>query len=227
MTEGVAERLASIKERVAAACSRAHRDPAEITVLGAAKRQTDERLRAACEAGLEDFGENIVQEAEAHRRLLANARITWHLIGPLQSNKTRKAVELFDCVHSIDRLKIARRLNAEAHRIDRKLQGFLEVNLGGEPTKYGFAPEALSSALEEVADLSHLSVSGLMAIPPVATNESDARSWFRKLRELRDAHLGPGSLSMGMSSDFEVAIEEGATHVRIGSSLFGPRVERG
>lgn len=235
MNEGVPERLASIESRIAAACLRAHRDPVEVTLLGAAKRQSDERLVAACRAGLRNFGENIVQEAEAHRRLLADVEptrrltghLTWHLIGPLQSNKVRKAVEIFDCVHSIDRLKIARRLDLEARKANRKLTGFLEVNLGAEPTKHGFAPEELPLIMAEVTSLDHLSITGLMAIPPVSNTDADARGWFRRLRELRDHFFqDSGSLSMGMSADFEIAIEEGATHVRVGSALFGPRSPR-
>lgn len=231
MNESVPERLASIKSRVVAACARAHRDPVEVTLLGAAKRQSNDRLQAAYGAGLQDFGENIVQEAEAHRRLLADmnptGRLTWHLIGPLQSNKVRKAVEIFDCVHSIDRLKIAQRLDREARRADRKLRGFLEVNLGAEPTKHGFTPEELPRIIAEVASLDHLSITGLMAIPPVSDTEAETRGWFRRLRELRDQFFRDGgSLSMGMSADFEIAVEEGATHVRVGSALFGPRAPR-
>jgi len=227
----VPERLASIKNRIAAACVRAHRDPVEVTLLGAAKRQSDDRLEAACEAGLQNFGENIVQEAEAHRRLLAGVNptrhLTWHLIGPLQSNKVRKAIEIFDCVHSIDRLKIARRLDLEAGKANRKLTGFLEVNLGEEPTKHGFTPEELPLIMAEVRSRDHLSITGLMAIPPVSNTAAEARGWFRRLRELRDQSFGDdGCLSMGMSADFEIAIEEGATHVRIGSALFGPRAPR-
>ncbi len=231
MNESVPERLASIKNRIAAACASAHRDPVEVTLLGAAKRQSDDRLKAACEAGLVNFGENIVQEAEAHSRLLASldltSSLTWHLIGPLQSNKVRKAVEIFDCVHSIDRLKIARRLDLAAHKADRKLTGFLEVNLGNEPTKYGFPPEELPLVMAEVTSLDHLTITGLMAIPPLSSTDAEARGWFRRLRELRDQLFQDGGcLSMGMSADFEIAIEEGATHVRIGSALFGPRAPR-
>ncbi len=227
MDEGVPERLASIKNRIAAACARAHRDPVEVTLLGAAKRQSDDRLEAAREAGLEDFGENIVQEAEAHRRLLAGVDLAWHLIGPLQSNKVRKAVEIFDCVHSVDRLKIARRLDLEARRADRELCGFLEVNLGDEPTKHGFTAKELPLVMAEVTSFDHLSITGLMAIPPVSDTEAETRAWFRRLRELRDQLFRDGgSLSMGMSADFEIAVEEGATHVRVGSALFGPRAPR-
>jgi len=226
MNPSVAERLASIERRVADACLRAHRDPREVTLVGAGKRQSEERLEAACRAGLRNIGENVVQEAEAHRALLSRSGrdLTWHLIGPLQSNKVRKAVALFDFVHSIDRLKIARKLSAEAARSDRRLRGFLEINLGMEESKHGFAPEELADALTEIAELENLEILGLMAIPPVADSEADARGWFRRLRGLRDRFLPQGgSLSMGMSADFEIAIEEGATHVRVGSALFGPR----
>lgn len=229
MNPSVPERLASIERRVAAACLRAHRDPREITLVGAAKRQSEERLEAACLAGLRNLGENVVQEAEAHRTLLSRPGrdLTWHLIGPLQSNKVRKAVAIFDCVHSIDRLKIARKLSVEAARADKNLRGFLEINLGMEESKHGFAPEELAGAFAEIAALENLKVLGLMAIPPIAGSEADARDWFRRLRDLRDRFLPQGgSLSMGMSADFELAIEEGATHVRVGSALFGPRAAR-
>lgn len=227
MNAGVPERLASIENQIAAACARVNRDPAEVTLLGAAKRQGDDRLEAAYDAGLRNFGENIVQEAEAHRKLLNDNDITWHLIGPLQSNKVRKAVEIFDWVHSIDRLKIARRLDREARNTGRTMHGFLEVNLGNEPTKHGFAPEELRRDATEVLSLEHLAIIGLMAIPPVSGTEAETRGWFRQLRELRDQIFqGDASLSMGMSADFEIAIEEGATHVRVGSALFGPRVPR-
>ena len=227
MNEGVPERLASIKNRIAVACARAHRDPVEVTLLGAAKRQSDGRIEAAREAGLDNFGENIVQEAEAHRRLLGDIDISWHLIGPLQSNKVRKAVEIFDWIHSIARLKIARRLDLEAHKANRKVHGFLEVNLGNEPTKHGFAPAELPQVMAELASRDHLSITGLMAIPPVSESEAETRGWFRRLRELRDQLFEHGgSLSMGMSADFETAIEEGATHVRVGSALFGLRAPR-
>lgn len=222
------ERLAEIETRITAACVRCHRDPTEVTLVGAAKRQSDERLLAACRAGLRHLGENIVQEGEAHRRTLSSFAETWHLIGPLQSNKVRKAVEIFDIVHSIDRLKIARKLNLEAGRSGKAIKGFLEVNLGEEPSKHGFHRAELPQVIEDLASLEHVEVVGLMAIPPMANSETEARGWFRRLRDLRE-RLFPngGCLSMGMSADFEIAIEEGATHVRVGSALFGPRAERG
>ncbi|MCP4202600.1 MAG: YggS family pyridoxal phosphate-dependent enzyme [bacterium] len=227
MSTGVPERLASVENRIVAACERAGRDPAEITLLGAAKRQTGDRIKAAYEAGLRNFGENIVQEALAHSRLLTGPAVTWHLIGPLQSNKVRKAVEIFDWIHSVDRLKIARRLDREASATGKSIRGLLEVNLGDESTKHGFAVAELDHVVADLRSLEHLSISGLMAIPPVSSTEAEARRWFRQLRMLRDRLFqGEASLSMGMSGDFEIAIEEGATHVRIGSALFGPRAER-
>lgn len=227
MSPSVPERLASIERRIREACARADRSPGEVTLLGAAKRQSDDRLIAACEAGLENLGENIVQEAEIHRRLLERYDVAWHLIGPLQSNKVRKAVELFDTVHSIDRLKIARKLDLEAGKAGKSLRGFLEVNLGEEASKHGFSAADLPRVLDETRSLGHLEIVGLMAIPPVTDSEAQARIWFRRLRELgRDLFPDGCALSMGMSADFEIAIEEGATHIRVGSDLFGPRPPR-
>lgn len=224
----MSENLAKIRQRVEAACERSGRDSAEVTLVGAAKRQPDARLLQVYESGLRDFGENLVQEAVAHRQVLPE-NVTWHLIGPLQSNKVKKAVGQFGWIHSVDRLKIARALDREAELEGRVIQGLAEVNLGGEPTKHGFSPEALVEAAAELLELDSLRFVGLMAIPPQATTDSDARKWFCELRDLRDQIFSsqmresPGYLSMGMSGDFESAIEEGATHVRIGSALFGPR----
>ncbi len=175
------------------------------------------------------FGENQVQEAEAKRPQLP-ADCDWHLLGPLQSNKVKKAVALFSTVHSVDRLKIARLLDREAGRLGVRLDGFLEVNLGGEPSKHGFRPSELAAAADQLAGLEHLRIVGLMAIPPFETDPAAARGWFDRLRQLRDELAAapgrdgfPGRLSMGMSHDFEVAILDGATHVRVGTDLFGAR----
>ncbi|MFQ5528594.1 MAG: YggS family pyridoxal phosphate-dependent enzyme [Thermoanaerobaculia bacterium] len=232
MTTGVAGRLDSIRDRIERACSIAGRDPGEVTLLGAAKRQPGERILAAAGAGLADFGENIVQEAEAHASLLSGFDVRWHLIGPLQSNKARKAARLFDWIHSIDRMKIARRLDRECRSIDRVLTGLIEVNLGAEKSKHGFAPQELPAFADELFGLDSLRIAGLMAIPPVSSTSDETRAWFRQLRELKDrlfasgAPEHPGFLSMGMSADFEIAIEEGATHIRIGTELFGARAPR-
>jgi pyridoxal phosphate enzyme (YggS family) len=228
------ERLAAIQQRIAAACARAGRDPAAVTLVGASKTHGAEALAPFVAAGLRVLGENRVQEAQAKRRELAAVHglppIEWHLIGPLQSNKVRPALDLFSCVHSLDRPAIAAAIDKEAARRGAGAAGLVEVNLGEEPSKHGFPPGGLAAALRPLAALGNLRILGLMAIPPAAASTAAARPWFQRLRELRD-ELGsrpewaawPGWLSMGMSDDFEVAIEEGATHVRIGTALFGPR----
>jgi PLP dependent protein len=233
----MAERLAGLRVRIEAACRRGGRDPAGVMLLGASKTQPAAAVAAAFRAGLRVFGENRVQEAlEKSRELAAEAgaAVEWHLIGPLQSNKVRPALELFRTIHSIDRLRIAEAVDREAAARGVAVQGFLEVNLGGEESKHGFSgegpAEGLAEAVRPLAALRHLRIVGLMAIPPQGEAPEDARPWFRKLRGLRDALAArpewqgfPGWLSMGMSDDFEVAVEEGATHVRVGTALFGSR----
>jgi pyridoxal phosphate enzyme (YggS family) len=227
----VTERLAWIRNRIEEACRRSGRPAGagSITLVGASKTQAPALLAEAWEAGLRVFGENRVQEAVAKSAELPLG-IEWHLIGPLQSNKVRPAVELFRAVHSIDRASIAEALDREAAARGKTLDGFLEINLGHEASKHGFVPDGLADAVRPLASLTHLRIAGLMAIPPPGESPEDSRPWFRKLRELRDGLAGrhewqgfPGWLSMGMSDDFEVAVEEGATHVRVGSALFGPR----
>lgn len=231
----VATRVATVRQRITEACRRAARDPAEVTLVGVAKFQPVERLRAALEAGVTVLGENRVQEAEAHRASLAAAddsgarAVAWHLIGPLQSNKARTAAALFDFIHSVDRLKIARLLDRELANRGRRVEALAEVNLAGEASKHGFPAEGLIETLAPLAAFEHLRIVGLMVIPPPDDAES-SRRWFRRARSLRDELARrpewngfPGLLSMGMSADFEIAIEEGATHVRVGSALFGPR----
>lgn len=200
-----------------------------MVLVGASKQQPVSVLAEVFEAGLALFGENRVQEALAKSRQLP-AGIEWHLIGPLQSNKVRSALDLFRTIHSIDRLRIAEAVDREAGSRGLAVTGFLEVNLGGEDSKRGFSPQGLPAAISPLAELRHLRIAGLMAIPPPGDSPEDSRPWFRRLRELRDDLASrpewqgfPGWLSMGMSDDFEVAIEEGATHVRVGSALFGKR----
>ncbi|MCH9650894.1 MAG: YggS family pyridoxal phosphate-dependent enzyme [Deltaproteobacteria bacterium] len=222
------------------ACDRVGRDPNEVTLVGVSKAHPVETLEAGWRAGIRVFGENRIQEAEAKvERLPKDAE--WHLIGPLQSNKVRRAVHLFSWIHSIDRMKIARAVGREAAATGRSLHCFLEVNLGAEGSKHGFSEASLLAEAENLAALESLQFVGLMAIPPrspasqgpvagsVAANASP-RYWFQRLRKLRDqlAQMGTlrsfrGGLSMGMSGDFEVAIEEGATHIRVGTALFGQR----
>lgn len=225
----VGQRYQAIRQRIEAACQRCGRDPSEVTLLGASKKQPVDKLQAAWEAGLRVFGENRVQEAEAKKPRLP-AEAIWHLIGPLQSNKAKRAVELFDAVHSVDRLKIARHLDRHAGEAGKRLPVFLEVLLGGEESKHGFPHGRVMEVVEQAAECEHLEVVGLMSIPPPGETAEDSRRWFAEMRRLRDRVTDsgrvpgfPGWLSMGMSGDFEVAIEEGATHVRVGTLLFGPR----
>ncbi len=225
----IAERLDRLRERIAAACQRAGRDPSGVTLIGASKTQPAAKLLAAHRAGLVVFGENRVQEAAAKVGHLPPS-IEWHLIGPLQSNKARAAAELFTAVHSIDRPKIARALDEEAGRLGRRLACFVEVNLGGEESKHGFPAQGLAAALAPLAALPRLDLVGLMAIPPFGDDPEASRPWFRQLAGLAAEVAAAGALpafrgwlSMGMSGDFEVAVEEGATHVRVGTALFGER----
>jgi pyridoxal phosphate enzyme (YggS family) len=229
MSEEVRDRIDSIRERISRACTRSGRDSREVILVGACKRQPTDRILAARAEGLAHFGENQVQEAMAHSAVIPSG-VEWHLIGPLQSNKANKAVRLFRWIHSIDRQKIARAVDRAAAREGKLVHGLLEINLAAEPTKHGFVPEKLASQVKEMAGLEHLRIEGLMAIPPFPEVAEESRPWFRQLREVRDELFGrpewtgrPGYLSMGMSADFEIAIEEGTTHVRIGTLLFGPR----
>jgi hypothetical protein len=227
----VASRFHAIERRIRSACERAGRPRESVQLVGASKRQPLDVLAAAYACGLRCFGENRVQEAVAKAPLLP-ADIEWHLLGPLQSNKVRKAVALFPVVHSIDRLAVAVELDREAARQGRRLRGFVEVNLGAEESKHGFPAAGLAAALAPLAALEQLEIRGLMAIPPPGATAEESRPQFRRLAALRDelaerpewrARGFAGELSMGMSDDFEVAIEEGATQVRIGSALFGER----
>lgn len=225
----IAANFQTILERVADACRRTGRNPDDVTILGASKNQPIERLQWAWEAGLRVFGENKVQEALGKMPQLPD-EIEWHLLGPLQSNKVKKVVPAFAAVHSIDRIKIARALDKEAGKLGMTVTGFLEINLAGEESKHGFLPAELPDHLDSLAQLDHLQIVGLMSIPPFESDRDPARIWFRQLRELRDRvcsrqgwHQCAGKLSMGMSHDYDVAVEEGATHVRIGTGLFGSR----
>ena len=227
-----AERLRDIETRMGRACDRAARARDEVSLVGASKMQPIEVLQQSVEAGLRIFGENRVQEARDKAPLLP-AKIDWHLLGPLQSNKARLAASLFSTVHSIDRPRIARVLDKEGQRASKKIQGFLEINLGDEPSKHGFSPNDLAEAARPLADTEFLRIVGLMAIPPFEEDLDRARAWFSRLRELRDQLFArtewssaQGWLSMGMSHDFETAIEEGATHIRVGTALFGSRPPR-
>jgi hypothetical protein len=222
----IAANLAHIRERIERAAHRAGRRANEITLVAVSKTFPAEAIRAAYEIGLRDFGENRVQEMSDKRAKLADLDATWHLIGHLQSNKAKLAAQIFDRVDSIDSLSLAQKLDAAT--AETRLKVLLEVHLGGESTKSGATEAALPALAEAVAALPNLDLQGLMAVPPYAADPEQVRPYFRKLRELRDAlsqRLGHPLpvLSMGMSHDFEIAIEEGSTEIRVGTALFGRR----
>jgi pyridoxal phosphate enzyme (YggS family) len=217
----VAGNVARVQERIARAAMRAGRAPEEVLLVGVSKSVDVERIRRALAAGLPALGENRVQEAREKIGALGRP-VPWHMVGHLQTNKARDAVLLFDLIHSVDRLELARELDRRAAAAGKGAEVLVQVNLAGEATKGGFAPDELKSALEALAGLSAIRVRGLMTIPPPVEHGEQARGWFRRLRELRD-EAGLQHLSMGMSDDFEVAVEEGATMVRVGTAIFGPR----
>ena len=221
----IEERLEIVRARIGAAAHRAHRDPASIRLVLASKTQPSDAIQAAARAGARDFGENYVQEAIAKRAELADlTEIRWHLIGHLQTNKARTAASAFALIHSVDSVRLADAL-ARAQPSPR-VHALIEVNLGAEASKTGVAPDAVAAILD--AARGKLEIDGLMTIPPPAASAEAARSYFARLREMRDrlaaqSGYALSELSMGMTDDFEVAIEEGATIVRIGRAVFGER----
>lgn len=213
--------IQDIHGRIAQACERSHRLPSEITVVAVTKGFEASAVRAAFDYGIRDFGENRVQEAEKKIGQLSDLKpdITWHMVGHLQNNKAGTAAELFDIIHSVDSVRLAGILS---QRAEETLPVLLEVNVSGEASKSGFAIDEIAGAVEEVRRLPNLEVTGLMTIAPLTADPEEVRPVFRKLRELRD-YLGLEHLSMGMTDDFEVAVEEGATMLRIGRAIFGDR----
>jgi pyridoxal phosphate enzyme (YggS family) len=223
----LAANLATLRQRMADACARAGRDPASVTLLPVSKGQPPAVVESAAALGLSLFGENKVQEAKA-KMAACSTRLRWHMIGHLQSNKCRDAAELFAMVESVDSLRLAQELDKRAEQAGRTLPVLLEVNVVGEASKFGYGPDALVSELPRLNALPRLEIHGLMIVPPWSPEPESVRPVFRRLRELKircEDVLGAPlpHLSMGMSGDFEVAIEEGATEIRIGTALFGPR----
>jgi hypothetical protein len=215
----IQERLAQVSERVARAAERAGRRPADITLIGVSKVMPAALIREAYEAGLRHFGENYVQEFAGKRAELGQMPgAVFHMIGHLQSNKAGPAAELFDVIQTVDTVKLARRL----HESGRRLRVLIEVKLGEEETKSGVAPESLPALIEAVKGFDRLDLGGFMVIPPWTEQAETSRPYFHRLRQLAEPY-GLPELSMGMSNDFEVAIEEGATLVRVGTAIFGPR----
>jgi pyridoxal phosphate enzyme (YggS family) len=221
------ENLNLIQQRIRAACNRCDREPNSLTLLAVSKTQPPEIVAAAAEVGLILFGENKVQEAKA-KISLCPGKLRWHFIGHLQSNKCRDAVELFEMIQSVDSLNLAREISKRCEQAAKRMPVLIEVNLAGEASKFGYGPEQLLAELKELHLLPRITVQGLMTVPPFSTEPEKVRPHFRRLRELKsqcEQVLGEPlpHLSMGMSGDFEIAIEEGATMVRIGTALFGAR----
>jgi pyridoxal phosphate enzyme (YggS family) len=210
-----------VQKRIVQDCTRSHRSPDEITLVAVTKGFEATSVKAAFDLGIRNFGENRVQEAEGKITQLVELRplVTWHMVGHLQSNKARPAVELFDIIHSVDSVKLANILNGLT---GKQLLVLLEVNVSGESTKEGFSSGEVEAAVNEIRQLKNLKLLGLMTVAPWVSEPEEVRPVFRKLRELRDA-LGLEHLSMGMTDDFEVAVEEGATMLRIGRAIFGDR----
>lgn len=231
----IAENIAQIRERIASAARRTGRAPDEISLMAVSKTQMAEKIREAYGAGLRVFGENRVQEFAGKVAALGDLQnAEWHMIGHLQTNKAAKAVELFRAVDSVDSLKLAEKLDAAARSLGKKLAVLVEIDVGGEAAKSGIAPDSreIEELLLAASRFEALVFSGLMTVPPFTENPEDARPYFRKLRELRDtiaarklAAVGMDQLSMGMSHDFEIAIEEGSTCVRVGTAIFGARTK--
>jgi PLP dependent protein len=231
----IAENIRQIRERITAAARRSGRSPDEITLMAVTKTQPPDRIREAYGAGLGVFGENRVQEFAGKIAALADLEdAEWHMIGHLQTNKAAKTVELFRGVDSVDSLKLAEKLDAAARSLTKKLAVLLEINVGGEAAKSGVSPDSpeLEELLVAAPRLDALVFRGLMTVPPFTENPEDTRPYFRKLSELRDrirrrelAAVGMDQLSIGMSHDFEIAIEEGSTCVRIGTAIFGARIK--
>lgn len=223
----ISERLSTIRERIQRTAENAGRDPAAIILLAVSKGQPVEAIREAADCGLTLFGESKIQEARLKIGQLP-PHLRWQMIGHLQSNKARDAVHFFEMIQSMDSLPLAEEVNRLAHRAAKTMPVLLEVNVAGEATKYGFKPSDLPAALMQINALPRLEIHGLMTIAPWTSDPERARPWFRQLRDLKrmcEDRLGAPlpHLSMGMSGDLEVAIEEGATMVRVGTALFGPR----
>lgn len=226
----IAENIERVQERIQRACQRSGRPVQDILLIAVSKTKPADSVRQAHAAGLRVFGENRVQEAAAKRQELNDLDVAWHLIGHLQSNKAKQACQLFDVIHSVDSLHLAEKVDRAAAAIERKMPVMIEVHLGEEASKFGVEEDNLVLLAEQIGALPSLELRGLMTLPPFFDDPASVRPFFRRLRELA-AHIDtrhlPGvsmrELSMGMSHDFEVAIEEGATMVRVGTAIFGER----
>jgi pyridoxal phosphate enzyme (YggS family) len=226
VSETIRDRLLLVQDRIRAAASRVGRQASSVTLVAVSKAMPLDVIREGVEAGITILGENRVQEARDKIAALPGV-IRWHLVGHLQTNKAKLAIQLFELIHSLDSLKLAQILDRLGQELAKPVRCLIEVNLGGEQSKSGITEDGVRPLLEGAAGLRHLRIEGLMAIPPFLPDPEQIRPYFRRLRTLRDKLRDEGialdELSMGMTHDFEVAIEEGATLVRIGTAIFGPR----
>lgn len=226
----IADNLRRVRERIAAAAERVGRDPSEVTLVVVTKTRGLDEVRSAVDAGATDLGENYVQELEAKAEALADMDVRWHAIGHLQTNKVRKLAGFVHLVHSVDSLRLAEEIDRRAAAAGRQVPVLVQVNVSGEESKFGLAPAQVLPLAREVGGLSAARLAGLMTMPPYSDDPEASRPHFVRLRELRDRLVEAGipaerlrELSMGMTGDFEVAVEEGATLVRVGTAIFGPR----
>jgi pyridoxal phosphate enzyme (YggS family) len=228
----ISERVHTVRERIALACVRAGRDPAEVTLVAVGKAFPSERVQEAIRAGIADVGENYVQELLRKRGDLAAEQVRWHFIGHLQTNKVRSVTAWIHCIHSVDSVALAREIDKHAAHAERVVDVLLEVNTTGEASKFGISPDGAIGLLKQLEGLEHLRIAGFMTIGPFLPDPEGSRPMFRRLRALREeaaAVRQPNApvrhLSMGMTGDFEVAVDEGATMVRIGTAIFGARTK--
>jgi pyridoxal phosphate enzyme (YggS family) len=222
----IKENYLNVMERIEKAAQRAGRDPKEIKLVAVSKTVEVDRIKEAIEAGVTILGENYVQEAQKKIEAIGTP-VTWHFIGHLQSNKAKYAVRLFDMIHSIDSLPLAQELNRRGQQTNRVIKVMIEVNISGEETKFGADEEKVLSIAKGILGLGHLSLEGLMTMPPYFDSPEMSRPYYVQLRELKERMVRGGvplkELSMGMSNDFEIAVEDGATYVRVGTAIFGER----
>jgi len=225
--ETIKNNLEIVNEKMKKAALKVNRNPEEIKLVAVTKTATTEQIKEAINAGVKIIGENRVQDAKEKYQILT-ADIEWHLIGHLQTNKTKYAVEIFNCIHSVDSIKLAQEIDKRSKQFEKKIDVLVEVNVSGEETKYGIKPEEVEPFLKEISEFPEIRVRGLMTIAPIVEDKEEVRPYFRKLRELSEeikskniGNVKMDWLSMGMTEDFEIAIEEGANMVRIGRGIFG------
>jgi len=226
----IAENVQYVRERIQKACERSKRDPQGVRLIAVTKTFDAAKVREAVESGVIDFGENFVQELREKRAEINNPAIRWHFVGHLQSNKVKYIADFIYLIHSVDHRSVAEEIDKRGAKLSRIIHALVEVNTSGEQTKFGLKPEETLEFVKSIAPLKNLKIKGLMTIGPFLPNPEDSRPAFQRLRRLRDEVQAAGienvemtDLSMGMTRDFEVAIEEGATMVRIGTAIFGPR----